>query len=137
MLAIDGERCLLGRQSRFAPGMWSCLAGFVEPGETIEEAARRETLEEAGIVCGEVRYFASQPWPFPSSLMIGCHAQALSRDITVDREELEDARWFSRAEAAAMLRKEHPDGLFTPPPVAIAHHIIRAWVENGDGVLTG
>jgi NAD+ diphosphatase len=135
MLAVDGERCLLGRQSRFAPGMWSCLAGFVEPGETIEEAARRETREEAGIVCGEVRYFASQPWPFPSSLMIGCHAQALSRDITVDRDELEDARWFGRNEAAAMLLGRHPDGLTTPPPVAIAHHIIRAWVENGERVL--
>jgi NAD+ diphosphatase len=78
MLAVRGDQCLLGRQSRFGTGMWSCLAGFVEPGETIEEAARRETLEEAGIVCGRVRYFASQPWPFPSSLMIGCHAQAIS-----------------------------------------------------------
>lgn len=134
MLVIEDEHCLLGRQSRFPPGMWSCLAGFVEPGETIEEAARRETLEEAGIVCGEVRYFASQPWPFPSSLMIGCHAQALSRDIVVDRSELEDARWFSRTEAAAMLLGRHPQGLTTPPPVAIAHHIIRAWVEGGDKV---
>jgi NAD+ diphosphatase len=137
MLAIDGERCLLGRQGRFAPGMWSCLAGFVEPGETIEEAARRETLEEAGIVCGDVRYFASQPWPFPSSLMIGCHAQAVSQDITVDHEELEDARWFSRDETASMLLGRHPQGLTTPPPVAIAHHIIRAWVENGTDVLAG
>ena len=76
--------------------MWSCLAGFVEPGETIEDAARRETLEEAGIVCGRVRYFASQPWPFPSSLMIGCHAEAISSEIKVDYDELEDARWFSR-----------------------------------------
>ena len=75
MLAVDGERCLLGRQGRFGAGMWSCLAGFVEPGETIEQAVRRETLEEAGIPCGAVTYFASQPWPFPMSLMIGCHAQ--------------------------------------------------------------
>ena len=80
MLAIDGERCLLGRSGRFATNSWSCLAGFVEPGETIEDAVRREVHEEAGIVCGEVKYFRSQPWPFPSSLMIGCHAQALSRD---------------------------------------------------------
>ena len=129
MLAVDGERCLLGRQGRFGAGMWSCLAGFVEPGETIEQAVRRETLEEAGIPCGAVTYFASQPWPFPMSLMIGCHAQALASDITVDRSELEDARWFSREEAAAMLRREHPGGLTTPPPFAIAHHIIRAWVE--------
>ncbi|MDT3685503.1 MAG: NAD(+) diphosphatase [Pseudorhodoplanes sp.] len=132
MLTVAGERCLLGRQARFAQSMWSCLAGFVEPGETIEEAARRETLEEAGIVCGRVRYFASQPWPFPSSLMIGCHAQALSEEITVDRNELEDARWFSRDEAAAMLLRQHPQGLTTPPPVAIAHHIIRDWVETGE-----
>jgi NAD+ diphosphatase len=135
MLAIRGEECLLGRQSRFVPGMWSCLAGFVEPGETIEEAARRETLEEAGIRCGRVRYFASQPWPFPSSLMIGCHAEAVSHDIVVDHDELEDARWFSRDEAAAMLMRTHPDGFGTPPPVAIAHHIIRAWVEKGDDVF--
>jgi NAD+ diphosphatase len=135
MLAVSGDRCLLGRQSRFVQGMWSCLAGFVEPGETIEDAVRRETLEEAGIRCGKVRYFASQPWPFPSSLMIGCHAEATSHEIVVDRDELEDARWFSRAEAAAMLMRTHPEGLGTPPSVAIAHHIIRAWVERGDGVL--
>ena len=131
MLAVAGERCLMGRQSRFVPGMWSCLAGFVEPGESIEEAARRETFEEAGIVCGRVRYFASQPWPFPSSLMIGCHAEALSEEIRVDRDELEDARWFTREEAAQMLLRQHPQGLTTPPPAAIAHHIIRDWLEGG------
>ena len=130
MLAVDGDRCLLGRSGRFGPGMWSCLAGFIEPGETIEDAVRRETFEEAGIVCGDVRYFASQPWPFPMSLMIGAHAQALSFDIVVDRSELEDVRWFSREEAAAMLTKQHPEGLSAPPPIAIAHHIIRAWVEG-------
>jgi NAD+ diphosphatase len=130
MLAVAGDRCLMGRQSRFMPGMWSCLAGFVEPGESIEEAARRETLEEAGVVCGRVRYFASQPWPFPSSLMIGCHAEALSDAITVDRDELEDARWFSREETALMLLRKHPDGLTTPPPSAIAHHIIRTWLDD-------
>ncbi|MGE3991730.1 NAD(+) diphosphatase [Pseudorhodoplanes sp.] len=135
MLAVRGDYCLMGRQSRFAPGMWSCLAGFVEPGESLEEAARRETLEEAGIRCGRVRYFASQPWPFPSSLMIGCHAEAISNEIVVDRDELEDARWFSRDETATMLMRTHPQGFGTPPPVAIAHHIIRAWVENGDGVF--
>jgi len=133
MLAVDGERCLLGRSPRFVPTMWSCLAGFVEPGEAIEDAVRRETREEAGIACGRVVYFGSQPWPFPSSLMIGCHAQALSRDIVVDREELEDARWFSRSEVATMLTRKHSGGLTTPPPVAIAHHIIRAWLENEIG----
>jgi NAD+ diphosphatase len=129
MLAIHGERCLLGRQSRFAKGMWSCLAGFVEPGETIEDAVRRETLEEAGIVCGRVAYFASQPWPFPMSLMIGCHAQALTTELKVDRSELEDARWFAREEVAAMVLRRHPDGLTATHPFAIAHHIIRAWLE--------
>lgn len=131
MLAVQGARCLLGRSPRFAPTMWSCLAGFVEPGETIEEAVRRETLEEVGIVCGRVSYFASQPWPFPSSLMIGCHAEAVSDTVAVDRAELEDARWFSRDEAAAMLLRAHPGGLSIPPPVAIAYHIIRAWLEDG------
>jgi NAD+ diphosphatase len=134
MLAIDGEHCLLGRSPRFAPRMYSCLAGFIEPGETIEEAVRRETREESGIVCGRVAYFASQPWPFPMSLMIGCHATAVSTEITVDRSELEDARWFSRDEVVAMLLRRHPEGLTVAHPIAIAHHIIRAWVE-ADGSL--
>jgi NAD+ diphosphatase len=131
MLVVHGDQCLLGRQPRFGKGMWSCLAGFVEPGETIEEAVRRETLEEAGIACGRVAYFASQPWPFPMSLMIGCHAEALTTEITVDRTELEDARWFPRDEVAAMLTHRHPGGLTATHPYAIAHHIIRAWLENG------
>ena len=130
MLAIAGERCVLGRSARFPPGMYSCLAGFVEPGESIADATRRETLEEAGIACGRVGFFDSQPWPFPSSLMIGCHAEALSETITVDREELEDARWFTKDEVVAMLMRRHPDGLTSPPGVAIAHHIMRAWVED-------
>lgn len=131
MLIVDGERCLLGRSPRFAPTMWSCLAGFIEPGESFEDAVHRETREEAGIVCGRVKYYRSQPWPFPTSLMIGCHTEALSHDIVVDRTELEDARWFSKDEIVTMLLRNHPDGLTTPPPVAIAHHIIRAWVEDG------
>ncbi|MGH6684581.1 MAG: NAD(+) diphosphatase [Pseudolabrys sp.] len=134
MLATEGERCLLGRSPRFVPTMWSCLAGFIEPGEAIEDAVRRETREEAGITCGRITYVSSQPWPFPASLMIGCHAEALTREIVVDREELEDARWFSKPEVAAMLMRKHPEGLTTPPPVAIAHHIIRAWVEGEIGL---
>jgi NAD+ diphosphatase len=130
MLAVRGEKCLLGRSARFASAMWSCLAGFIEPGETIEEAVRREVREEAGIVCGRVGYFASQPWPFPMSLMIGCHAQALTTELAVDRSELEDARWFERDEVAAMMLRRHPDGLIVTHPVAIAHHIIRAWLES-------
>ena len=133
MLATDGDRCVLGRSGRFASTMWSCLAGFVEPGEAIEDAVRREIREEVGIVCGRVDYFESQPWPFPTTLMIGCHVQALSRELIVDREELEDARWFDRDEVVAMLQRRHPDGLTTPVPVAIAYHIIRAWVEGERG----
>jgi NAD+ diphosphatase len=130
MLPVAGERCVLGRSHRFQAGMWSCLAGFVEPGESIEDAVRRETREEVGIVCGRVGYFATQPWPFPTSLMIGCHAEARSQDIVIDHAELDDARWFDREEVAAMLLRRHPDGLTTPPSVAIAYHIIRAWVEE-------
>ena len=130
MLPVAGSSCVLGRSYRFARGMWSCLAGFMEPGETIEEAVRRETHEEAGIACGRVNYFASQPWPFPSSLMIGCHAEALTREIVIDRSELDDARWFGREEVATMLLRSHPEGFSTPPEVAIAYHIIRAWVEE-------
>ncbi|MDJ1157671.1 NAD(+) diphosphatase [Chelatococcus sp. SYSU_G07232] len=131
MLAVRGERCLLGRQARFAPGTYSCLAGFVEPGETVEDAVRRELMEEAGIRTGKVRYLASQPWPFPSSLMIGCLAEALDEELVVDRLEFEDARWFSREAASAMLDGTHAEGLTAPPPVAIARHIIEAFV-NGD-----
>lgn len=135
MLPIAGERCVLGRSPRFAASMWSCLAGFIEPGETIEEAVRREVLEEVGVSCGRVTYFASQPWPFPMSLMIGCHAEALSDKIVVDRSELEDARWFGREELALMLLRKHPEGLTATLPHAIAHHIIRRYIEDGADVL--
>ena len=131
MLAVDGDRCLLGRQARFPKGMYSALAGFVEPGETIEEAVRREIHEEARIACGAVRYVASQPWPFPSSLMIGCLAEAKSRDILIDGQELEDARWFTRDEVEAMFAKRHPQGISAPHAMAIAHHILRFWLEGG------
>jgi NAD+ diphosphatase len=130
MLVAHGERCLLGRQSRFAAGMYSCLAGFVEPGETVEDAVRRETFEEAGVRVGSVSYVASQPWPFPANLMIGCRAEALSEDIVVDRTELEDARWFARGEVAAMLAGSHPDGLRGPMHMAIAHHLMRKWLDE-------
>jgi len=135
MLAIEGERCLMGRQTRFPPGMYSALAGFLEPGETAEDAVRREIHEEAGVRCTRVTYFASQPWPFPSSLMIGCFAQALSDEINVDHKELEDARWFSRDEIAAMFAGTHPHGLVAPQPVAIAHHLLKAFARKGAAVL--
>ena len=127
MLAIDGSRCLLGRQRRFAPGMYSALAGFIEPGETIEGAVRREVKEEAGIEIGRVAYLSSQPWPFPSSLMIGCHCEALTTELSPDLEELEDCRWFDREEVRLMLAGRHPDGLAAPPAIAIAHRLIRAF----------
>ncbi|HEX4768571.1 MAG TPA: NAD(+) diphosphatase [Lichenihabitans sp.] len=133
MLAIDGDRCLMGRQPRFPPSMYSCLAGFVEPGETIEAAVAREIAEESGIAVGRITYLGSQPWPFPSSLMIGCLAQATSTAITIDRQELEDARWFTRGEVTSMLSGTHPEGLLCPTPMAIAHHIVRAWVEGREG----
>jgi NAD+ diphosphatase len=135
MLAVRRDRGLLGRSGRFAATMWSCLAGFAEPGEAIEDAVRRETLEEAGILCGRVRYLFSQPWPFPMSLMIGCHAEALNATIKMDANELVDARWFSKDELAAMLMRKHPEGLTCPPPVAIAHHIIREWVESDHAIF--
>ncbi len=127
MLATRGERCLLGRQARFAPGMYSALAGFLEPGETIEAAVRREVMEEAGVRVGRVTYLASQPWPFPATLMIGCLAEALSDDIVVDYAELEDARWFTRAEVQEMLGGAHENGLGAPQPIAIARSLMRAW----------
>ena len=130
MLVASGERCLLGRQPRFPKGTYSCLAGFLEPGETIEDAVRRETFEEAGVRVGAVRYLASQPWPFPASIMIGCRGEALSEALAIDRAELEDARWFSRADVRLMLERRHPDALVTPPPMAIAHGLIRSWAEG-------
>lgn len=132
MLVTAGDKCLLGRQKRFLPGMYSCLAGFVEAAETIEDAVKREVFEEAGIRCTDVTYYMTQPWPYPSSLMIGCTARALDEDIVVDRVELEDARWFDRAEARLMVTRKHPDGLAGPHPFAIAHHLVGRWVNGAD-----
>src|SRR3954465_837685 len=129
MLVTHGDKCLLGRQKQFPAGMWSCLAGFVEVAETIEDAVRREILEESGIRCTDVTYYMTQPWPYPSSLIIGCAARALNEDIVVDRTELEDARWFGRAEAMLMLKREHPEGLAGPHPFAIAHHLLGRWLQ--------
>ena len=132
LVALD-DRVLLGRQKQFPPGMYSCLAGFVEAAETIEDAVRREIFEESGIRCTDVNYYMTQPWPYPSSLMIGCTARATSENIVVDRTELEDARWFDRTEATLMIKRQHPDGLAGPHPFAIAHHLLGRWVHGGDG----
>jgi NAD+ diphosphatase len=115
--------------------MWSCLAGFVEPGESFEEAVKRETFEEAGIEVGRISYFTSQPWPFPMSIMVGFHAEAKSTKLTIDWKELDGARWFSRDEVKLMIAGKHPDGLFVPPTIAVAHHIIRAYADHGANVL--
>lgn len=120
---------LLGRQSSWKPGMYSALAGFVEPGETIEDAARREVFEESGVRVGAVRYVTSQPWPFLSNLMIGLIGEAVSTEITLDQNELEDARWFAAEEARMMLAKTHPDGLYAANPYAIAHELVRVALE--------
>jgi NAD+ diphosphatase len=130
MLVTHRGHCLLGRQPRFAPGMYTCLAGFVEPGETVEDGVRREVREEAGIRVGAVRYHASQPWPFPSSLMIGCYAEATSQDIVVDGEELEDCRWFSRDDLARMVEKEHPEGFWLPIAGTLSRRLIDDWLAQ-------
>ena len=135
MLVVKGDKCLLGRKAMFPPGMYSALAGFIEPGETIEDAVRREVLEESGVHTSTVRYMFSQPWPFPSSLMMGCIAEAISEEITIDEDELEHAGWFTRDEIQEALERSintpPGDGLFRMPhPIAIAHHLVRAWLRE-------
>lgn len=131
MLVEYEGRLLLGRQPRFPPRRFSALAGFVEPGESIEEAVAREVHEEAGVRVREVRYVASQPWPFPSSLMIGCHAVAEGDELVVDTTELEEARWFTREEVAYAMQPGTEDGAFiAPPPHAVAHHLLKWWLEQ-------
>jgi NAD+ diphosphatase len=127
MLATDGDACLVGRGKHFPPAMFSALAGFMEPGETIEEAVRRELMEEASVKVGEVTYYATQPWPFPSSLMIGCFAKAESRDVKVDDNELAEVRWLERSLARELVSGKRVDGIQVPPSIAIAHHLIKAW----------
>ena len=126
MLVTDGDRCLLGRQPKWPPGMYSTLAGFVEPGESLEDAVIREVREEAGIVAANVTYNSSQPWPFPSSLMVGFFAEAVTRDITVDSDELEDAQWFTSAE----LRRFADQGKSLPRPDSIARRLVETWLAT-------
>ena len=132
MLVEHAGQLLLGRQPRFPPRFYSALAGFLEPGETIEEAVAREVLEEAGVRVRDVTYVASQPWPFPSSLMIGCHALADDPALVIDRTELDDARWFTRAEVIAALAEDPAAPLAAPPPRAIAHQLLRWWIARGE-----
>jgi NAD+ diphosphatase len=130
MLAEHEGRVLIGRQPQFPPGRYSALAGFVEVGESIEEAVIRELKEEAGVTAFHVRYVASQPWPFPSSLMIACIAKAASDEIILDTNELEEAMWCDRTEVAAAL-SENPGARFLPPPrYAIAHTLLHRWLDD-------
>ncbi|HEY4264254.1 MAG TPA: NAD(+) diphosphatase [Micropepsaceae bacterium] len=130
MLVTAGDHCLLGRNKRFAGGHYSTLAGFIEPGETIEEAVRREVYEEVRVRVDAVRYFASQPWPFPSNLMIGCFAHSEQADIQVDGNEIVAARWFDRANVKRLISGAS-DEVGLPRSDAIAFHLIRTWAEEG------
>src|SRR5262249_43036344 len=133
MLPVNGERCLLGRNARRAGARFSCLAGFVEPGETLEEAVRREVREEAGLTVACVTYVASQPWPFPSSLMCGFIAEATADKVTMDKTELAAAEWFSRAEVLDKVRRSAAgdgSGDSLAPPIAIGHQIARRWASG-------
>jgi NAD+ diphosphatase len=129
MLPLFDDCCLVGRNKRFANSLFSAFAGFVEPGETMEDAVRRELREEASVKVGAVRYHASQPWPFPSSLMLGCYADALGRDFAIDGNEIAEARWLTRAEVQARLAGTMKDDVTLPAAIAIAHHLIRDWAE--------
>ncbi len=129
MLVTDGERALLARNVKWPPDFFSTLAGFVEPGETFEAAVRREVAEEVGVRVGAVRYFASQPWPFPAALMVGFIAACAGEAPHVDGGEIAEARWFARSEARALLDGKMP-GRRGPSPAAIAWHLIDAWAKE-------
>ena len=139
MLVVRGDHALLGRGKR-RPGLrFSCLAGYMEPGETPEESVRREVKEESGIRVGRVKYLAAQPWPFPSTLMMGFLAEGISEEITIDPEELAEARWFGRDEIRAMVARaaegvDDPTQLSLPQPLAIAHHLCRRWSNRLDDI---
>jgi len=139
MLIVDArnDRCLLGHEARFADKMYSALAGFIEPGEDIEHAVRRETFEEAGIVVGEVRFHSTQPWPFPHSLMIGCIGFAQTTEITIDPNEMQEARWFARADVKLMLEGKHPDGLWVPGRQAIARALMISFAAGAGDWASG
>ena len=139
MLVVRGEQALLGRNKRRPGQRFSCLAGFMEPGETPEEAVRREVREESGVKVGRVKYLAAQPWPFPSTLMMGFLAEGISEDITIDPEELAEARWFAREEIREMVTRaasgeDDSTRISIPQPLAIAHHLCRRWSNGLDDI---
>jgi NAD+ diphosphatase len=126
----SGANVLLGRQPRFPPKRFSALAGFLEPGESMEEAVAREIFEEAGVRARDITYVASQPWPFPSSLMIGCHSYTDDPVLTIDTTELDEARWFSREEVVYAMSGAEDGAFIAPPPFAVAHHLLKWWIER-------
>ena len=135
MLPTFGDQCLLGRQAAWPKGRFSTLAGFMEPGESIEAACAREVLEEAGLEVVRVRYHSSQPWPFPTNLMIGLIAEVSGQDARPDQTELEEVRWFHKDELRALLGGDTSgwadiEGFGVPPPFAIAHQLMKAWAEG-------
>jgi NAD+ diphosphatase len=129
MLITRGDRVLLGRSPGWPDGMFSLLAGFVEPGETIEAAVRREVFEESGVKVGAVRFLADQPWPFPASLMIGCRGEALTDEIVIDPVEIEAARWVTRAELLTVFAGDHPE-IRPARRGAIAHFLLERWLAD-------
>ena len=129
MLITHGNKVLMGRSHAWPEGMYSLLAGFVEPGETLEAAVRREVFEESGIRVGQVRYLASQPWPFPASLMFGCAGEALNEDIAIDPKEIEDALWVSREEMLDVFEGVHPE-IKPARKGAIAHFLLENWLAD-------
>jgi NAD+ diphosphatase len=131
MLVTDGaQRVLLGRQSTWPAGRYSALAGFVEPGEALEAAVAREVFEETGVQVTDVRYRASQPWPFPANLMLGFQAAWAGGDVAADEAELEDARWFTREQVKAAANGASDAGLQLPPPMAIARRLVDSWLHG-------
>ncbi len=129
MLVLRGDRCLLGRSPGWPEGAYSALAGFISPGESMEEACMRETLEETGISVTDVKYVFSQPWPFPSQLMMGLTCHTKDEKITLNRNELEAANWFSKDTVRAVFNKES-DAFLRPPRFTIAHHLLKNWIEH-------
>lgn len=132
MLPVRGDRCLVGRQARFPAGMYSALAGFIEPGESLEEAVAREVKEEVGLTVVAARYESAQPWPYPSQLMIGMIAEVLEAEEVVLEDEISGVVWLTRQEARAALSggaQTEQGRVFAPPRLAIAHHLLKAWAE--------
>lgn len=130
MLVTRRDKCLLAHNNNFTEKRFSCLAGFIEQGETFEAAVRREVLEEVGIKTGEVTYIASQPWPFPQALMLGSFVEALNNDIIIDDSEIAQAEWFTRNEVNEMLFERHEQGFNLPPAGSIANYLIRRWLTK-------